>query len=130
MAQPWWRTGLSGVVAGLVFSLLSGFTFYDIGVRSGVLFNPTYQSPKVLAVVPTMVIVRAPYIIFIGWTIILIGYAFLFALSVSCGRDERRAQRSKSLGGSAEPAGGSMTHSLARAAGMLCFKGNGSFWDL
>jgi hypothetical protein len=72
---------VSGVGAGLVFSLLSGFTFYDIGVRSGVLFNPTYQSPKVLAVVPTMVMVRAPYIIFIfiGWTIILIGYAFLSA---------------------------------------------------
>jgi hypothetical protein len=79
MAQPWWRTGASGVLAGLVFSQLSGLTFYEIGVRSGILFNPAYQSPTVLAVVPTMVMVRTPYIIFIGWTIILIGYAFLFA---------------------------------------------------
>lgn len=78
MAQPLWRTGLSGVLAGLVFSLLSGVTFYDIGVRSGILFNPAYQSAKVLAVVPTMVMSQAPYIIFAGWTIILIGYAFLF----------------------------------------------------
>lgn len=79
MTQPFWRTGLSGVLAGFVFAQLSGLTFYEIGVRSGVLFNPAYQSPKVLAVVPTMVMSRAPYIIFTGWTIILIGYAFLFA---------------------------------------------------
>ncbi len=78
MMQSLWRTGLSGLLAGLVFSQLSGLTFYEIGVRSGILFNRAYQSPKVLAVVPTMVIVEAPYIIYAGWTIILIGYAFLF----------------------------------------------------
>lgn len=79
MTQSLWRTSLSGVFAGVVFSFLSGLTFYDIGVRSGILFNPAYQSAKVLAVVPSMVMVRAPYIIFAGWTLILIGYAFLFA---------------------------------------------------
>jgi hypothetical protein len=73
-----WRTGLSGVLAGAAFSQLSGLTFYDIGERSGVLFNPVYQSAKVLAVVPGMVMVKAPYIIFAGWTVMLVGYAFLF----------------------------------------------------
>ena len=79
MKQTWWRTGVSGVIAGVVFSLLSGITFYDIGVRLGILFNPSYQSPIVLAIVPTMVMAKAPYVIFSGWTVILIGYAFLFA---------------------------------------------------
>lgn len=79
MTQSFWRTGLSGLLAGFVFSQLSGLTFYEIGVRSGILFNPAYQSPQVLAVVPTMVMIKAPYIIYGGWTIILIGYAFLFS---------------------------------------------------
>jgi hypothetical protein len=78
MVQGFWRTGLSGVLAGAAFSLLSGLTFYDIGVRSGILFNPMYQSAKVLAVVPSMVMVQAPYLIFTGWTVVLVGYAFLF----------------------------------------------------
>lgn len=78
MVQRLWRTGLSGVLAGFVFSQLSGLTFYYIGVRSGILFNPAYQSAKVLAVVPTMVMIQAPYIIYTGWTVVLIGYAFLF----------------------------------------------------
>lgn len=79
MARSIWRTGASGLLAGFVFSMLSGLTFYDIGVRSGILFNPAYQNAKVLAVVPTMVMAKAPYVIFAGWTIILTGYAFLFA---------------------------------------------------
>jgi len=79
MFQRFWRTALSGLLAGATFSILSGLTFYDIGVRSGILFNPAYQSAKVLAVVPTMVMVRAPKIIYAGWTLVLAGYAFLFA---------------------------------------------------
>jgi hypothetical protein len=78
MMRSFWRTGLSGLLAGFVFSQFSGLTFYEIGVRSGILFNPAYQSPKLLAVAPTMVMIKAPYIIYAGWTIILIGYAFLF----------------------------------------------------
>jgi hypothetical protein len=77
-SHGFWRTGLSGILAGAAFSLLSGLTFYDIGVRSGILFNPINQSAKVLAVVPGMVMVQAPYIIFAGWTVMLVGYAFLF----------------------------------------------------
>jgi hypothetical protein len=78
LTQGFWRTGLAGLLAGVAFSLLSGLTFYDFGVRSGILFNPAYQSTKVLAVVTTMVMVKAPYVIFTGWTVVLVGYAFLF----------------------------------------------------
>lgn len=78
MMKRFWQTGLAGMLGSIVFYMLSGLTFYDLGVRSGILFNPAYQSAKVLAVVPTMVMSQAPYIIFIGWTVVLVGYAFLF----------------------------------------------------
>lgn len=46
MVQGFWRTTWSGVVAGLVFSILSVLTFYLLGVLPGILFNPAIQSPK------------------------------------------------------------------------------------
>jgi hypothetical protein len=77
-----WRTTWSGVLAGLVFAVLSVLTFYVLGVLPGILFNPEIQSPKVIAVVETLeplpVIQTAPYIVFAGWTGFLIGWAFLF----------------------------------------------------
>lgn len=82
MAQRPWRTALAGVLAGIVFALLSALTFYVLGILPGILFNPAFQSPKVLAVMLTLeplpVMQRAPYIILIGWTVIIVGYAFLF----------------------------------------------------
>lgn len=70
------------MLAGIGFSLLSVLTFYVLGVLPGILYNPEIQSRKVIAVVETLppppVLERAPYLIFAGWTIILIGYAFLY----------------------------------------------------
>jgi hypothetical protein len=79
LKKQMWRIVISGVLAGVVFSLLSVLTFYAIGVRSGILFNPAHQSPAVHDVIPNMVMRQAPYVIFLGWTIVLIGYSFLFA---------------------------------------------------
>ena len=82
MAHGAWRTGFAGVLAGIVFALLSALTFYALGILPGILFNPAFQSPKVLAVMLTLeplpVMQRAPYIIVVGWSVILVGYAFLF----------------------------------------------------
>jgi len=82
MTQGYWRTGLAGVLAGIVFSLLSILTFYVLGDLTGILNNPAVQSPKVIAVLQTLeplpVMVRAPFIIFTGWIVIFVGYAFLF----------------------------------------------------
>lgn len=46
------------VLAGLALPQLSVLRFYKIGVPSGILFSPAYQSPKVPEVVPTMVMNR------------------------------------------------------------------------
>jgi len=81
MTQRFWRTGLSGVLGGVVFSWLSGLTFYDLGVRPGILFNPAIQSPKVIALLqtrPLPLMLTTPYVVFAGWTVVLIGYAFFF----------------------------------------------------
>jgi hypothetical protein len=73
---------MAGVLAGVVFALLSALTFYVLGILPGILFNPAFQSPKVLAVMLTLeplpVMQRAPYIIVAGWSVIIVGYAFLF----------------------------------------------------
>jgi hypothetical protein len=80
--QGYWRIGLAGVLASSVFFLLSALTFYVLGVLPGILFNPAIQSPKVIAVVQTLeplpVMQTAPYIVLAGWSVIFIGYAFLF----------------------------------------------------
>jgi len=82
MAQGYWRTGLVGVLAGMVFSLLSILTFYVLGNLTGILNNPAIQSPKVIAVLQTLeplpLMQTAPYIIVAGSSVILVGYAFLF----------------------------------------------------
>lgn len=82
MTQEYWRIGLAGVLAGIVFALLSILTFYVLGDLTGILNNPAIQSPKVIAVLQTLeplpVMQQAPYIIFAGWIVILVGYAFLF----------------------------------------------------
>jgi len=74
---------LAGVLAGIVFFLLSMLTFYVLGVLSGILFNPAIQNPKVIAVVQTLeplpVLQRAPYIVFAGWSITLVSHALLFS---------------------------------------------------
>src|SRR5215468_637828 len=73
---------LAGVLAGLAFFALSVLTFYVLGVLPGLLFNPAFQGPKVIAVVqriePAPLMQRAPHLVLAGWTVILIGYAFLF----------------------------------------------------
>jgi len=73
---------LAGVLAGLAFFALSVLTFYVLGVLPGLLFNPAFQGPKVIAVVqriePAPLLQRAPHLVLAGWTVILIGYAFLF----------------------------------------------------
>jgi hypothetical protein len=47
-----------------------------------ILFNPAIQNPKVIAVVQTLeplpVLQRAPYIVFAGWSVTLVGHALLF----------------------------------------------------
>lgn len=84
MVQGFWRTTLAGVVAGVVFTILSVLTFYGLGdgLLSGILSDPAIQSPKVITVWETLeplpVLRTAPYIIFAGWTGFLIGWAFLF----------------------------------------------------
>lgn len=82
MIQGYWRTGLAGVLASAVFFLLSFLTFYVLGTLAGILNNPAIQSPKVIAVLqslePLPIMQRAPYIIFAGWVVIFVGYAFLF----------------------------------------------------
>lgn len=81
-AHGYERIALTGLLAGVVFFLLSALTFYFLGVLPGILFNPEVQSPKVIAVVaelqPLPVIQTSPYIIIAGWGIWLIGWAFLF----------------------------------------------------
>jgi hypothetical protein len=81
MVQRFWRTALSGVLGGLVFSQLTGLTFYDLGVRPGILFNPQIQSPKVMAAVQTQplpVMMATPYVACACWTLVVTGWAFLF----------------------------------------------------
>src|SRR5262245_27674359 len=82
MAANYTRVGLAGVLAGLVFSGLSVATFYVLGVLPNILFNPAFQSSKIIAVVQTLkpppLMQRAPYVVFMGWTITLVGYASLF----------------------------------------------------
>jgi len=73
---------LAGVLAGAAFCTLSVVTFYILGVLPGLLFNPSLQSTKVIAVVQTLeplpLMQRAPYIVFAFWTATLVGYAYLF----------------------------------------------------
>jgi hypothetical protein len=84
MVQGFWRTTWSGVLASLAFASLSVLTFYILAdeVLSGILSDPTIQSPKVITVVETLeplpLMRTAPYIVFAGWTGFLIGWAFLF----------------------------------------------------
>jgi len=81
--KQYWRVGLAGVLSGVVFFALSFLTFFGLGVLPGILFNPATQSAKVIAVVQTLeplpLMQRAPYVVFIGWTILLVGYAYLFS---------------------------------------------------
>src|SRR5215510_15139972 len=82
MTHGFWRTGLAGLLADIVFFLLSFVTFYVLGELTGILNNAAVQSPKMIAVLHTLeplpMMQEAPYIIFAGWAFILVGYAFLF----------------------------------------------------
>lgn len=82
MTQGYWRTGLAGVLASVAFFLLSFLTFFVLGDLTGILNNPAIQSPKVIAVLKTLeplpLMQTAPHIIFAGWIVIFVGYAFLF----------------------------------------------------
>src|SRR5262245_23503231 len=83
MTHGYWRTGLAGVLASVAFFLLSFLTFYVLGdLIIGVLYDPAIQSPKVIAVQLTLeplpIMGTAPYLIFAGWAVIFVGYAFLF----------------------------------------------------
>lgn len=82
IANHYRRVVLAGLLSGIVFSGLSFLTFFGLGVITGVLFNPDIQSEKVIAVVqklePLPLMQRAPYVIFAGWTLLLVGYAYLF----------------------------------------------------
>jgi hypothetical protein len=82
LPRRYWQPGLAGLLAGIVFFMLSALTFYVLGVVPGILFNPEIQSPKVIAVVqvlqPPPLMQRAPYIVFAAWTVTLIGYSYLF----------------------------------------------------
>jgi hypothetical protein len=87
MKHTAWRTGLAGILVGLVFSALTAATFGTLGAGgghgTGLLFDPQTQSAKVMAVwtelQPLRLMKRAPFVVFSGCTLLILGYSFLFA---------------------------------------------------
>jgi hypothetical protein len=87
MKHTTWRTVLAGTLGGLVFSALTAATFGILGAGgghgTGLLFDPQTQSAKVMAVWTTLqplpLMKRAPFVVFSGFTLLIVGYSFLFA---------------------------------------------------
>ena len=80
------RTLVAGLAGGAAFSAASFLTFVLMGSgldhRSGPLFDPNMQSPKLIAVwtqmEPLPLFVTAPYVMLLGYLLFGIGHAFLF----------------------------------------------------
>jgi hypothetical protein len=74
------RTLGAGIAGGTVFIFVSFLTFVLLG--SGWLNDPSVQSAKLLAVMndlePLPLWQTAPHVIFIGYIVFNVGYAFLF----------------------------------------------------
>lgn len=83
------RTVFAGALGGIVFSVLTMPTFGVLGTGgghgTGLLFNPATQSAKLLAVwtqiKPLPLMIRAPIAVFAGFTVLIMGYSFLFEAS-------------------------------------------------
>lgn len=80
------RTALAGIAGGVAFGVVGILTFVLIGSgldhRSGPLFDPSLQSPKVIAVwtqiEPLPLFQTKPHVMLLGYVLFGIGHAFLF----------------------------------------------------